>query len=255
MDEMHSERPLEAIEVLSVVRSHGRQSFLVAFAFAAVVGATAVTYFWSQPTRRASILEFRPTFFGVSQGKYPNGLPFSARDISDLSIIDQVYDGNGLQDYCDRDTFRGGFLVEQRSNESGFLDAEYQARLDDLRLTSVERQALVAEYEAKRAALPLRFRLVFVAPLPCVAMPEVVVAKALTDVLSTWANESEAKRGVLNHQIQVLTPAMLDVGLGVEGSRLLRADLLRTALLGLSTTSTRYRGSRVPRWCGMAQID
>jgi len=36
---------------------------------------------------------------------------------------------------------------------------------------------------------------------------------------------------VLNHQVEVLTPAMLDVGTGMESSRLLRADPLRTALL------------------------
>jgi len=53
----------------------------------------------------------------------------------------------------------------------------------------------------------------------------------MTDVLATWASESEAKRGVLNHQVEVLTPGMLDVGEGMESSRLLRADLLRTALL------------------------
>ena len=57
------------------------------------------------------------------------------------------------------------------------------------------------------------------------------MAKAVTDVLTTWADESETKRGVLNQRVDVLTPSMLDIGEGMESSRLLRADLLRTALL------------------------
>ncbi len=77
----------------------------------------------------------------------------------------------------------------------------------------------------------MQFRLVFVKPHPCAANPQVVVAKAVTDVLTTWADESETKRSVLNQRVDVLTPSMLDIGEGMESSRLLRADLLNTALL------------------------
>jgi hypothetical protein len=52
----------------------------------------------------------------------------------------------------------------------------------------------------------------------------------MVDVLKTWASESETKRGVLNHQVEVLTPATLDVNSVEAGGLLLRADLLRTAL-------------------------
>jgi hypothetical protein len=231
MDEMRSDDSSAGIDVLKLIRDHGRQTMMVAIGTGLLVSVAAAVYLlWLQPVRRASVLEFRPTFEGVARGRYPNGLPFAPTDIAAGPVLDLVFDANTVSEYCSREAFRGGFFVEQRSDQSAFLDAEYQGRLAEPRLTSVERQSLQAEYEAKRAALPVQFRLVFVKPRPCAAMPQVVVTKAMTDVLATWASESETKRGVLNLQVEVLTPAVMDVGLSEEGSRLLRADLIRTAL-------------------------
>ena len=231
MEDMKSDDASDGIDVLKFVRVHGRQALMLAVAATFVVGAAATAHFlWGQPVRQASVLEFRPTFRGVSDGEYPNGLPFSPTDFAAAPILDLVYDGNLIAEYCSRDVFRGGFFVEQRSDASAFLDAEYQSRLSDNRITPVERQRLQSEYEAKRDALPVQFRLVFVKPRPCATIPQVIVTKTMADVLTTWASESESKRGVLNHQVEVMTPAMLDVGLGLESSGLLRADLIRTAL-------------------------
>lgn len=231
MDDMRSNDSLAGIDVLRLVRDHGRRALLVAVGTAFVVGAAAAVHLlWGQPERRASVLEFRPTFSGVAEGRYPNGLPFSSSDVAAAPIVDLVYDANLITEYCSREAFRGGFFVEQRSDASAFLAAEYQGRLSEARITPVERERLQAEYASKLAALPVYFRLVFVKPRPCAAIPQVVITKAMTDVLITWADESETKRGVLNIQVEVLTPAVMDVGLGQEGSRLLRADLIRTAL-------------------------
>lgn len=223
--------PGSTIDVFGLLWRFGRQAVWVAIATALVVGAIGAVYLvWGQPVRRAFVLEFRPTFEGVAKDEYPNGLPFASSDVTAAAILDLVYDSNLIGEFCNRDAFRGGFFVEQRSDQSAFLDAEYQARLSDIKLTPVERQSLQAEYEAKREALPTHFRLVYIRPQPCSAVPQVVVAKAMNDILLTWASESETKRGVLNHQVEVLTPAVLDVGLGQESSPLLRADLIRTAL-------------------------
>jgi hypothetical protein len=222
-------------DVLKALRDHRRVVVAVTGTVTLLVAALGAFYLWRwQPVRRASVLSFRPTFQGATAGTYPNGLPFASSDIAAAPILDLVFDKNTLQEYCSRDAFRGGFYVEQRSDQSAFLDAEYQARLADNRITAVERQALQAEYEAKRQALPIQYRLVFVRPRECSAIPHVVVAKALDDVLNTWAEESERKRGVLSLQVEVLTPSMLDVGQGPGMSRLLRADLTRSALLRIA---------------------
>lgn len=221
----------DGIDIIRLLKAHGRAAAVTALAVTALVGFIAAVYLlFLQPTRRVSTLEFRPTFEGVARGQYPNGLPFQASDIARGSVLDLVYDANAIADYCDRETFSSAFFVEQRSDDSAFLDAEYQARLADARLTAVERQSIQAEYTSKREALPVQYRLVFVKPRACHGIPDVVVSKVMTDVLSTWANQSETKRGVLNYQVGMLTPSIMDVGVSDEGSRLLRADLIRTAL-------------------------
>lgn len=188
-----------------------------------------ILYAW-QPRSRIASLDFRPTFAGASEGQYPNGLPFAASDITAASVLDSVYDANGIDQNCPRDVFKRGFFVEQQSAEYSFLEAEFQGRLADLRLTSVDRERLQAEYEAKRASIPLQFRLVFVAHDGCRAIPKTITAKALGEVLSVWAEQSESRRGVLKLQVAVLGPGVLDIGSANGGSSLVRADVIRSAL-------------------------
>jgi hypothetical protein len=232
---MHDQRSTEAKEQkiawLTLVKAHGRNIVLGALVTSLVVALIGAAYVrWRQGTLMVATLEFRPTFAGVAELKYPNQLPFSSTDITATSVVDAVYDSNNISSICDRDTFRAGFYVEQRSDQSVFLDLEYQARLSEPRITMVERKALQEEHATKRKSLPVQYRLVYVTPPSCSAMPQVVLKKAMVDVLNTWATESETKRGVMNHQIEVLTPATLDVKFVGPGGLLLRADLLRTAL-------------------------
>lgn len=229
-DRNQEETPSE-IDLLRIIKAHGRLSTTVACGCALVVAVIGAIYgLWLQPVREASVLEFRPTFAGSESGRYPNGLAFSKSDVAAGSVVDLVYDANKIQEYCSREAFRGAFFVEQHSDQSSFLDAEYRIRLADRNLTAVDRERLQVEYEAKRAALPIQFRLVFVKPAECSDLPQVAVNKAMTEVLSTWANESEARRGVLNLQVEVLTPSVMDINLSQDGSRLLKADLIRTGL-------------------------
>lgn len=226
----HDADALGAIDVFKIIRTTARTVVRLTLAFTGLATILAgIYFFWGQAVRRTFVLEFRPTFQGADRGEYPNGIPFAASDVTASQITDSVFNANQLEDYCSREDFSGGFFVEQRSTESMLLDAEYQPRLAEERLTTVERQALVEEYEARRQALPARFRLIFVQSPACRSLSPVLVTKAMTDVLSTWATESEAQRGVLNLQVDVLSSATLDAGAG-SASRLQRADLVRTAV-------------------------
>ena len=198
----------------------------------AVVAAIGAVYLvWLQPIRSVSTLNFRPTFTGAEENQYPNGLVFAASDIAAQPVLDIIYDTNDIEDYCPREAFRGGFFVEQWSSRALFLELEYAAVLSNQGLSAVDRGRLELEYEAKHDALSLQYRLTYVHPSECARIPQVLVDKSLADVLSIWASESEAKRGVLAIQVSVLTPSIMDVGEGLGTLRFLRADLLRTALL------------------------
>ena len=219
------------IDWMGLMRAHGRFALIVAVSVAVVVAIVGGAYLkWGQPTLTVASLEFRPTFTGLQDMQYPNGLPFSPNDVTAGPIVDIVFDANNIGTVCDREVFRAGFYVEQRSDQSIFLDLEYQSRLTEPRITMVERKALQEEHAAKRRALPLQYRLVFVVPQSCLALTPIVIEKVMVEMLATWASESDTKRGVLKHQIEVLTPATLDVKVDGPGGPLLRADLLRTAL-------------------------
>ncbi len=138
MDDFRLDDSSAGIDVKKLVRDHGRQATVVAACEALLVGAVvAACFLWGQPVRRMSVLEFRPTFTGAAEGAYPNDLPFSSTDVVSALLLDLVYDKNRIADYCSREAFRSGFFIEQRSDASAFLDAEYQARLSDAGITPV----------------------------------------------------------------------------------------------------------------------
>ncbi len=219
------------IHIVALLRAHGRISIIVAAAVMVLVGVGGFVYMrWIQPVTRMAALEFRPTFLAPDRMDYPNGLPFSSTDVTAASVIDQVWATAEVKPYCSPEAFRAGFFVEQRSDQSVWLDLEYRAMLGQPRLDSVQRRQLQDEHAAKRQALPIQYRLVFSMPEDCDSIPNAVVAKAMANVLPTWASESETKRGVLKYQMTVLSPATLDVTSEGPGGWVLGADLLRTAL-------------------------
>lgn len=190
----------------------GHRRVLVAATVVMTVLAMLVSgiHFWWQPLRWAAALEFRPTFQGAETGRYPNALPFAVSDITDPSIVDQVYDKNKVEEYCSRPAFDSAFSVEQRSPELLFIDADYQSRLTDVRLTTVDRQRLLDEYRAKRSGAPIQYALVFNRVASC-RPPAAIVGKLLDEVLLTWANDSESKRGVLKQRVKTFGPDILGV--------------------------------------------
>lgn len=227
----HDPHAVSGTSALRLLAKYVQRAIKVALAAALLVAVPGFVYvMWIQPVRQTTFLEFRPTFTGARQMLYPNKLPFSPTDVTAASVLDHVFDRNEIKSFCDREVFRSGFFVEQRSDQSVMLDLEYQARLSEPRITPVERRVAQEEYVAKRMALPLQFRLVFVTPSACAGLPDPVIAKVMIETLEAWATESESMRGVLNHQVEVLTPGTLDVALGGSGGWVLRADLLRTAL-------------------------
>jgi len=219
------------IDVVQLLKAHGRAAIVVAAGVAVLVGVSGFIYMrWLQPVTRQAAIEFRPTFLSPDRMEYPNELPFSPSDVTAASIIDHVWAVAEVKPYCEPQAFREGFFVEQRSDESMWLDLEYQAMLGQPRLDPVERRQLQEEHAAKRNALPLQYRLVFSIPEECASMPNSVIAKAMSIVLPTWASESETKRGVLKYQITVLSPTTLDGTSEGAGGWVLGADRLRTAL-------------------------
>lgn len=207
----------------------GHRRLLVVTTLATTVLATllsAVHFFWWQPVRWTASLEFRPTFEGAEGGRYPNGLPFAPSDITDPSVLDQVFDTNHIQDFCQRNEFRLAFFIERQSSELQLIDSDYQSQLADTTLTTVDRQRVMDEYRARRSSAPSQYRVTFMRSAACRTLPTAVAVKMLDDALSTWANDSESKRGVLNRRVKVLTPNIFDLAAGGKRSGFVQANLV-----------------------------
>jgi len=214
------------IGLLKPIWSHRRFLVVSTFAMTALAVLLSAVHYWRQPVLWMASLEFRPTFQGAESGRYPNALPFAPSDITDPSVLDQVFDTNKIQDFCARNDFRSAFFLEQRSSELQLIDSDYQSRLADTRLSVVDRQRLMDEYQARRASAQVQYGITFIRPVACRALPAAVALKMLDDVLLTWANDSESKRGVLNQRVKVLTPKVLDVATIGKQSLFVRANLV-----------------------------
>ena len=196
-----------------------------------VVAAIAGGAFWLlQPATRTWSMQFRPTFDGLDKNEYPNGLPFSSADIVSPAVVNQVYAKNQISNFCSVQEFQGGLVVQESSPELQFLQDEYEIRMADARLTSIDRQRLQEEFRNRRTTLLPRYALEFIQPRTCAAIPKPVVSKALRDILETWATDAVDKRGVLKLRVAVLTPAIFEQADSRPENELIRADLLRNAV-------------------------
>ncbi|HUE84671.1 MAG TPA: hypothetical protein VMO26_01205 [Vicinamibacterales bacterium] len=95
----------------------------------------------------------------------------------------------------------------------------------------MDRERLRDDYEAARQAVVAQFRLAYIEPLPCRAIPSDVLLKALPEILDLWAEESEQRRGVMRARVAVLTPAVFEWTTSPDESLLVRADLIRGTIL------------------------
>ena len=238
-DSSNSLRPAdsdEPIRILQILRPLLRYRQIIFAGTLVMTGLTLVVggwYFLMQPTRWSASLGFRPMFDGAERGQYPNGLAFLPSDVTDASVADQVFDANRIEDYCDRADFRSGLVSETGSSDLEALDLDFQARLSDPKINAIERQRIQEEYQARRSAVALQYRLEFVRVPGCQSLPPAVGTKVLTDVLQTWAHDADVKRGVMRVRVAVLTPAIFDTT-GERQSLLVRSDLVRSALVRLS---------------------
>jgi hypothetical protein len=224
---------MSVIEFLQPVIRHRRTiAYGTLLAMIAAVILCGV-YYWQQPIRSITSINFRPVFAGAETGTYPNGLAFAVTDIVDPSITDQVFEKNHVEDYCPRAVFESAMVVQKSSPEQDMLDLDYQARLADKNLTVVDRTRLQDEYRVKLEAIKPQFSLTFVNPPECARIPRVVVAKVVAEVLQTWATDAVLKRGVLKALTSELTPEVFDQASSKDQSLLVRADLVRSTLLNV----------------------
>lgn len=220
------------VDVFKVIARNQRMIVrTVAVATLIVAAFGGLYYMWLQPRRTIVTLHFRPTFDGAKEGEYPNKLKFGPSDVVASTVVTKVYESNALQGYCPYQAFASSLYVDASSPAARMLEHDYAARLGDARLTQPDRERLQAEYRERLEGLEQQFRVSYMQSAECAELPHEVASKALGQLLEVWAQEADQRRGVLKMRVSVLTPNVLAVQFPADGSRLIRAELIRAALV------------------------
>ena len=197
-------------------------------AAAAGVGAVLLTLvslhtYFTRTVQHASA-EFRLLFDRADRGEYPNGLPFTAQEITSNQVLTEVFNANGLDQYFNYGGFRNAiFVVQAPTVGMEMLSAEYEAIGTPAGRASVEEQ-----FRQRRELLeqPL-YTLDFVQPAGAADVPDVLLEKVLSDILTGWTRNAVERRRVFEYQIDVPSHDVLRTDLVAANNDAIRLDTLR----------------------------
>lgn len=192
-----------------------RVILVVSLLVSCVLACSALVYVYiTTPDRQTASLPFRMLFEGASQGQYPNGLKFDSSDVVDTPVLELVYERNNLQEYLTILDFKTALFVSETNPALTLLDKEYEQKLSNSKLSTVERQALELEFHEKRAGLRNEsYQLTFTHSSGFYEIPVSLLYKVLKDVLSTWASLADEQKGAFKYRIPVYTRNILPKGL------------------------------------------
>jgi hypothetical protein len=189
------------------------------------------------PVERVAAIQFRLLFDGAAQNRYPNGTPFTPSDIVAAPVVADVFAANDLKRFGAYDYFKQILYVQQASLAQSSLAAEYQAKLADVKLTPVERAKIEEEFKNKREALidPV-FSLSMRRTERFMEIPADLAQKVLTDILATWAQQADLRKGALKYQVPILSSKSLSRENIASDDYLITADLLRSRAVRIVRT-------------------
>ena len=201
----------EPISISRLVRTFKRYAAVILLALAAVMIAytiVAAAALLTSVRQRTTSLSFRLEFKGAESGLYPNGLRFAVTDITAIPVLLEVYNSNELSRFVPFDNFSRSMYVLESNAELESLAIEYQNKLADRQLDSIERERIEREYEAKRASISKsNYALQFSGSDK---IPTGLIPKILQDTLTAWARRAAIEKRVLDYHTAVLTPAVLN---------------------------------------------
>jgi hypothetical protein len=161
----------------------------------------------TSPTLTVTSLPFRLTFSGAESGKYPNGTEFSPTEIVAQPILARVWEANRLEQYLPLGVFVRSVYVIEANPEMEQLVREYQARLSDPKLSPIDRDRLVREFDTRKQSIAKNeYTLNFSAAREADRLPDTLVKKVLNDILTEWAEYATREQRVLQYGIAVLSP-------------------------------------------------
>ncbi|HEX6097459.1 MAG TPA: hypothetical protein VF432_14110 [Thermoanaerobaculia bacterium] len=158
------------------------------------------------PSVRVTWIGFRLEFAGAEKGQYPNGSRFASSEIMSTPVMLRTFRQNELDRFTTFSQFAGSIYVVESNEGREALSREYQARLADPRLTSIDRERIQREYELKAGSLSKNQFAINYARRRGDSIPDDVAKKVLHDILRNWAEYASNEQHVLEHRVTVLSP-------------------------------------------------
>lgn len=170
----------------------------------------AACIFVTAPSEIVTSQPFRLDFEGATVGRYPNGTKFTPSEIVSAPILARVYEANELGRFLPFVVFTKSVYVVEANPAMERLTREFQARLADPKLSPLDRDRIVREFESRKESISKNeYSLNFSAARPEHRPPSGTVKKVLSDILREWAAYAAREQRVLQYQVAVLSPNMV----------------------------------------------
>ncbi len=219
----------------SVLDQHKRFLVISTVTLAVVATVGALLLYLRAGATRETTQAFRAEFEGADQREYPSGKTFIPAEIVATPVLFEVFTRNRIDRYMPFAQFKGSAFVTETNPQLDALARDYGARMADPKVSSMERERLVEEYDLKKRSLRRSdFELHLVQREFVRTIPLVVQKKIVSDILAVWAETAVRDHGVLRANIEVLSPSVFRDDLANGGNPFVATDMLRRRLLRLA---------------------
>lgn len=205
-----AERPMSISHLVHTLEAYAPAIVLSVLAVAALYIVAAIGLYVFSPAQRITTQQFRVDFEGASEGLYPNGIKFASSDITSTPILLKVFQDNHLDRFTTFPNFSRAVFVLEANLDYERLAADYQSRLSDPKLSAIDRERILREWQAKSASVAKNdFSLNWLRTPDTAGVPESDVKKALLDTLSGWAHYAANDQHVLKYRLTVFSPQII----------------------------------------------
>ena len=155
-----------------------------------VVGVGLLGALWLVlPKQSRATMDVSFVFPDASSAFYPNKLPFHPEDLLENVLLRRNFQINQVNRWMIYDDFKSSFSLRQAGQELLALGREFQGKLDDRKLTPVERQKLEEEFRSKLVKIPnTTYQIIWNQKgRSAQLIPTAEIEKILADIPRLWA--------------------------------------------------------------------
>jgi hypothetical protein len=203
-----------------------------------VVGVGLLGALWLVlPKQSRATMDVSFVFPDASSAFYPNKLPFHPEDLLENVLLRRNFQINQVNRWMIYDDFKSSFSLRQAGQELLALGREFQGKLDDRKLTPVERQKLEEEFRSKLVKIPnTTYQIIWNQKgRSAQLIPTAEIEKILADIPRLWAQEFVEKKKVLLNSTQI--PGKMVASSNLDESSFLLTELtdrIRALVVGLN---------------------